>query len=219
MSEFTIWTVPGSPFARAAIAVLIEKGADWRLEPLAPGEQRSPAHLARQPFGKMPAFAHGAFQLYETQAILRYLDRILPEPRLSPTDLRALARMDQVMNVADNYLFKGVVNVIGLQRIVAPLLFGTSPDEAAIAAAMPDAHVVVDELARLLDEQTYFGGSELSLADFMVASQLDFLTTGPEWHPLTHGHDALLTWFDLMQGRASMRLSTMDKLRARALAD
>ena len=50
---------------------------------------------------------HNGFLLYETQAILRYLDRVLPTPALTPADPRRAARMDQVMNVTDWYLFQG----------------------------------------------------------------------------------------------------------------
>jgi glutathione S-transferase len=37
---------------------------------------------------------HGDFWLYETQAILRYLDRVLPQRPLTPPDPRRAARMD-----------------------------------------------------------------------------------------------------------------------------
>jgi hypothetical protein len=56
--------------------------------------------------------------LYETQAIVRYLDRVASGPALTPTDAKAIARMDQVMNVCDWYLFQGVGSVIAFQRIV-----------------------------------------------------------------------------------------------------
>ena len=90
----------------------------------------------------MPVLEHDGFALYETQAILRYLDRILPAPALSPADPKAAARMDQVMNISDWYLFQGVGNVIAFQRIVKPALMGGTADEAAIAACMPAAHGV-----------------------------------------------------------------------------
>jgi glutathione S-transferase len=93
---------------------------------------------------------HDGFVLYETQAIVRYLDRVLPKPALTPADAKCAARMDQVMNVNDWYLFQGVNNVITFQRIVVPRLLGAVPDEAAIAAAMPQAHRVFNELSRLL---------------------------------------------------------------------
>lgn len=218
MSDFTVWTIPGSPYARAVIAVLIEKGADWRLEPLGAGEQRAPDHLARHPFGKMPAFAHGDFAFYETQAILRYIDRVLPEPRLSPGDPRALAKMDQLLNIADNYLFRGVGNVIGFQRIVGPMLLGMTTDEAAIAAAMPDAHRVMAELSRLLGDADYFGGGAPDLADFMLAPQVEFLTSGPEWQALTEDRRNLDPWLARMAARPSMARTTMPALQELARA-
>lgn len=218
MSEFTVWTIPGSPYARAVLAVLIEKGADWRLEPLQPGMTKQPDHLARQPFGKMPAFAHGDFKLYETQAILRYIDRVLPDPALSTNDPKALARMDQLLNISDNYLFRGVGNVIGFQRIVGPMLLGMTPDEAAIAAAMPDAHVVLGELSRLLGDSEYFGGTMPNLADFMIACQMEFLTTGSEWQSLTEGRGNLDPWLARMTARASMVRTTMPMLQRMACA-
>ena len=101
MSEFIVHSVPGSPFGRAVLATLEEKGASYRLSPVAPGTLRSPEHLARHPFGRVPVVEHNGFWLYETQAILRYLDRLLPAPPLTHADPKRAARMDQVMNVND----------------------------------------------------------------------------------------------------------------------
>jgi glutathione S-transferase len=158
MSEFTVYSVPGSPFGRAVLATLEEKAASYRLLPVVPGTLRSPEHLARHPFGRVPVLEHDGFSLYESQAILRYLDRVRPTPALTPGDSRAAARMDQAMNVNDWYLFQGVGNVIGFHRLVGPRLLGLKPDEAAIEAAMPQGHAVFAELARLLGEQPYFAG-------------------------------------------------------------
>src|SRR5882672_12378880 len=167
MSEFTVHSVPGSPFGRAVLATLEEKAALYRLSPVMPGTLRAPEHLARHPFGRVPVLQHDGFSLYESQAILRFLDRVLPVPALTPVDSRAAARMDQVMNVNDWYLFQGVANVIGFQRVVRPRLMGLAPDETAIQAAMPQAHTVFNELARLLGEQPYFAGDAVSLADLL----------------------------------------------------
>src|SRR6202020_3398535 len=95
---------------------------------------------------------------FETQAIVRYLDRVLPGPALTPPEPRSAGRMDQLMNINDWYLFQGAGNVIGFQRVVAPKLMGLTPDETAIAAAMPKAHIAFDALARELDGDAYFGG-------------------------------------------------------------
>src|SRR6266481_9036218 len=179
MSEFIVHSIPGSPFGRAVMTTLEEKGARYRFSPVAPGALRSPEHLARHPFGRVPVLEHDGFLLYETQAILRYLDRVLPTPLLTPADPRRAARMDQAMNVNDWYLFHGVGNVIIFHRVVGPRVMGLTPDEAAIEAAMPKAKTVFNELARLLGPASYFAGDEVSLADLLLAPAVAFFVQTP----------------------------------------
>jgi glutathione S-transferase len=58
-----------STYTRTARLALEEKGVDYKLEEvdILSGAAQSPAHLARQPFGKVPAFEHDGFRLYETR--------------------------------------------------------------------------------------------------------------------------------------------------------
>ena len=218
MSEFTVYSIPGSPFGRAVLATLEEKAATYRLMPVAPGTFRSPEHLARHPFGRVPVLEHNGFSLYESQAILRYLDRALPAPALTPGDCKAAARMDQAMNVNDWYLFQGVANVIAFHRVVGPRLMGLKPDEAAIEAAMPKAHTVFTELARLLGEQPYFAGDTMSLADLLVAPQLAFFTQTPEWSVLSAPHANMIAWLARMEARPSFHATTWDRVAEMAKA-
>jgi glutathione S-transferase len=218
MSEFIVHSIPGSPFGRAVLATLEEKGATYRLSPVAPGTFRSPEHLARHPFGRVPVLEHDGFSLYETQAILRYLDRLLPTPAFTPADPRAAARMDQVMNVNDWYLFQGVANVIVFHRVVGPRLMGLTPDEAAIEAAMPKAHTVFNELARLLGAQAYFAGDTVSLADLLLAPQIEFVTQTPEWSVLGAPHANLVAWLARMQARQSLHATTWEQVAEMAKA-
>ena len=215
MNEFLVHLIPGSPFARAALAMLEEKRAPYQLVPVMPGTLRSPQHLARHPFGRVPVLEHGDFRLYETQAILRYLDRVLPQPALTPIDPRRAACMDQLMNVNDWYLFHGAANVIGFQRIVGPRLMGLTPDEAVIAAAVPKAQVVLDELGRALGAHPYLAGETLTLADLLLGPQLDFLAQTPEWEPLSAPHANLRQWLTRMQARPSFLATTWEKVAAR----
>jgi glutathione S-transferase len=216
MSEFIVHSVPGSPFGRAVLATLEEKNADYRLAALAPGMIKVEPHISRHPFGRVPALEHKGFILYETQAILRYLDRVLPAPPLTPADLTAAARMDQAMNVNDWYLFQGVGSVIGFHRVFGPRVMGLKPDESAIAAAMPKARVVFRELSRLLGPQPYFAGEAMSLADLMIAPQLDVFAETPEWAPLTADGANLAAWLARMNERPSMRATTWKRLAATA---
>jgi glutathione S-transferase len=218
MAEFTVHSVPGSPYGRAVLATLEEKGASWRLLMPAEGGMKGEAHMRRHPFGRIPVLEHGDFSLYETQAILRYLDRIFPSPALTPTDAKAAARMDQVMNVADWYFFQGVGNTIGFQRVVLPRLFGGTPDEAVCQAAMPAAHRVFAEFNRLLGVQSYFAGSQASLADIMLGAQMDLFSQAPEWSQLTADRTNLVTWLDRINDRPSFKATTWDKVAQAAAA-
>lgn len=218
MSSFVVHTIPGSPAARAVMAALIEKGASFRVAGLAPGAHKMEPHLARHPFGKMPVLEQDDFTLYETQAILRYLERILPSPSLIPEDCKDAARMDQVMGISDWYLFQGVNSVIGFHRIVGPRLLGLTPDEAAIAAAMPRAQVVCGELSRLLGDKAYLASQRVSLADLIVAPHMDFLAQTPEWTALTRGRPNLVDWLGRMNQRECMQQTTWEAVAQLAKA-
>ena len=218
MSNFVLHTIPGSPYGRAALLALEEKGARYRVVPVRPGTTKSEPYISLHPFGRVPTFDDDGFVLYETQAILRYLDRILPAPALTPTEAKVTARMDQLMNIADWYLFQGVNAVIGFQRVVGPRLMGLAPDEAVIAAAMPKAHVAFNELSRLLGTKKYFADEKPTLADLMIAPHLDFLAETREWAALTASNPNLVAWLARMNERASMKATTWERVAELAKA-
>jgi glutathione S-transferase len=217
MSEFVIHGIIGSPFVRAVLMGLAEKGRGWRLQPLMAGASKSPEHMARHPFGRVPAVEHGDFQFYETQAVLRYLDRIQPTPPLTPADPQRAARMDQIMGVNDWYLFAHASGPIGFPRVVAPRI-GFPADGSKVAEAMPKARVCIGELARLHDGQAFLAGDDLSLADLMVAPQLSLLTECEEGRSLMAPHAALSAWLERMEARPSMAATTWERLEETARA-
>lgn len=218
MSNFVVHSIPGSPFGRAVLATLVEKSASFRFVAVEARSIKSQPWLSMHPFGRVPVLEHDGITLYETQAILRYLDRVLPGPALTPVDPKVAARMDQVLGICDWYLHQGVNSIIGFQRIVRPRLLGLPSDEAAIAEALPRAHVVFTELSRLLDTNPYLAGPQLSLADMLVASQMDFLAHTPEWAPLTAERANLPAWLARMNERKSFRTTTWERVAEMAKA-
>jgi len=203
MSDIQVFGIPGSPFLRSVEITLREKGLDYQLHAMRPGEHKSEDYLKRHPFGRVPAFEHDGFSIYETQAILRYLDEVFPSPPLTPGNPKARARMNQVIGIIEWYFFPKAAAPIGFNRIIGPRLLGVAGDEAAIADAMPVARTCFAELARLLGEKPYFGGDSVSLADIMLAAQLDLFGECPEGRELIDSTANLRPWLKRMTARPS----------------
>jgi glutathione S-transferase len=72
----TVFGAPYSVYVRSVRLTLEEKAVDYDLVPVdifaAGGPPRE--QVARHPFGKIPAFEHDSFRLYEAGAIARYID-------------------------------------------------------------------------------------------------------------------------------------------------
>jgi len=219
MTRYAVHTVPGSPYGRSVMAMLEEKGADWRLAPIDQADVHGPAHVALHPFGKMPIVEWDGRLLYETDAILRYLDDALPGPSLVPIDLEDRTRMNQVMGICDAYLFPEGARVVVFQRVIGPAIVpGFMPDEAAITEGMPRSHTIFAELSRLLGHREWFGGREISLADLMIGPQLELYRRSPEWTDLTVGRENLCIWLERLEARPSMQATLWERLPERIAA-
>ncbi|QXB54223.1 glutathione S-transferase family protein [Aeromonas sp. FDAARGOS 1415] len=98
MSELTLYLAPGT-CAMAVRIALVEANAPHRIQrlDLAAGEQRSPAYLAINPKGRVPALVTERGVLTETPALLLYVAQRFPEAQLAPLDDPfLLARMQEV---------------------------------------------------------------------------------------------------------------------------
>lgn len=210
MSALVVHGIPGSPFVRMALLACLEKGAPHRLQAMAFSEAKSPAHLTRHPFGRIPFAEHDGFWLYESQAILRYVDLAFEGPSLVPAEAKPAARMQQVMNICDWYVTPSITAGIGWNRVVAPI-FGMPADESAVQAALPQARTCIAALEDLLGAQPYFAGDHLTLADIMVFAHADFMPKSPEGAELLAG-SPLLSWLERMRARPSARATSLETL-------
>ena len=213
MSPIIIPGIPGSPYVRMPLLTCEEKGVAWRLAPMQMGEGKGAEHLARQPFGRIPAMEHGDFKLYETQAIIRYIDQVFDGPVLTPIDSEAQARMNQVMGIVDWYVMPSISSGIIFNRVIKPM-FGMPVDETAVAAAVPMARTCVAALADILGDQPYLAGETVSLADIAALAHLDFMPAAAESAQMLAGSPALEAWLDRMMSRPSAQKTTMQALRA-----
>jgi len=139
MGRPIVYGTAGSTYVWSVRLALAEKGVAHELVEVGFGAHREEPHLSRHPFAKIPAFEHDGFQLYETQAILRYIDEGFPVAPLQSTDLHQFSRMNQIMGIVDAYAWPS---------IAAGILFNGSCDEVRPGGhrTIPgvDSHLVLD---------------------------------------------------------------------------
>jgi glutathione S-transferase len=213
MAKPVVYGPAYSTFTRTVRLALEEKGADYdlvevdtikRLAPDGgPGPGRSPEHLARHPFGKVPAFEHDGFALYETDAIIRYVNEAFPGTDLVPADIRSRARMTQAINVIAGYGYPSLITQIFVQRAVMPIM-GKTSDEGAIAAALPQAETSLKALEQLIGGNSYLAGDRLSLADLLLIPIYDYVRQTPEGEKLLQATPNLRRWWDEVRTRPTV---------------
>ena len=218
MGDIVVHGMIGSPFVRSVLVALEEKGRLHRLVPLRLDALKTPEHRALHPFGRVPVFEHDGLVVYETQAILRHIDRAFPDPAFTPPGLAAAARMDQVLNTIDSYLFADAGAVLGFQRIIAPRFLKRASDEAACAGAERRVARALAVLAGVLGDGPYLTGAAPTLADIALACHLEFLAPTPEGERAIATQPALGAFQARMAARPSFAETTIPALARRFLA-
>ena len=200
---------PGySTYVRTARLALEEKGVDYDLNEINFIADGIPDdHLARHPFGKVPALSHGDFEVYETVAIARYIDEAFDGPALQPSDAAGRARMTQVSAILDSYTYPTAITGVFIQRAVMPMIGGET-DKAAISAALPEAAKAMGVLNEMLGERDYLVGDGLTIADLHLVPIYDYFRQTPEGEGVLAETPALRRWWDTMSQRASVNATT-----------
>lgn len=205
MSEPILYGAAYSVYVRAVRLALMEKRVAYRLQEVdvfAPGGPPAD-YLARQPFGRIPAFEHDGFALYETAAIARFIDEAFAGPALQPGDARQRARMNQIIGILDSYAYRALVWDIYVERVDAPRE-GRATDEARIAAALPRARICLDELTRLMGPAPYLAGDVPTLADLHAAPMFAYFLAAPDGAALLEQRPALAAWWWRIAARPAM---------------
>ena len=205
MSDPVLYGAAYSVYVRIARLALVEKGVAYRLEEVDIFAEGGPPadYLARHPFGRIPAFEHDGFRLYESGAIARYVDEAFPGPALQPAAPKARARLNQAISVLDSYAYRTLVWDIYVERMRAAEN-GRVTDEAKIAAALPRAETCLSALEVLMAEGPWIAGPALSLADLHAAPIFAYAVLAPEGRDLLARHEALRLWWERMARRPSM---------------
>jgi len=169
MSEkLTVYGFEASTFVRTVRMVLAEKGAEYDLVPvdLMAGENTTPEHLARHPFGKIPVVEQGGKRLYETSAITRYLNDALPGKSLVPDNIMNRARMDMAIAIHDSYGYGAMIGLAG--QHLFPDFVGGANEEVRLDCLEKTRKVLTEQM-KMRGDSPWIAGAELSLADLFLA--------------------------------------------------
>ena len=198
MDHVTLYGATYSVFTRIARLVLEESGVGYRLieaDIFDPGALPA-GYQARHPFGKIPAFEHEGFRLFETDAIARYVIESVGGNGLVPETPAARARMTQVQRIADNYAYPILVWGVYVEETR-----GSGP---LAPETVEQAHKVLAVLEELWEGPFLLGG-QLSLADLWLAPVLALFRCAPTGRALLSEFPELEGWLQLLQARPSMQ--------------
>ncbi|WP_223642788.1 glutathione S-transferase family protein [Corallococcus sp. EGB] len=191
---------PMSTCTRKVLIVLAEKGreAEFIHVDLQKHEQKSPAHLARQPFGVVPALEmDDGFMMYESRAIARFLDRTLPGTQLTPADPKAYALMEQFMGVEQSY-FSGPAMKIVMER------FFNTNNEENVAKGREGVKKPLQVIDAELAKRPFLAGNDFSLAEVCWAPYMEYLFIVGE-KDLVAPYKNVMAWWDRVSNRPSVK--------------
>jgi glutathione S-transferase len=202
----TVYGAPYSVYVRIVRLALAEKGVPYDLVEVDIFAEGGPSadHLERHPFGRIPAFEHDGFRLFETSPITRYIDDAFDGPAVMPLDARAAARANQIISMMDNYAYRSMVWDVYVERVRMPLEGGTA-DQAKIANGLQIAEVCLATLQSFMGEAEFLTGPEVTLADIHALPMFDYFNEAPEGADMLAQHLPLKNWLQRMMGRPTAR--------------
>lgn len=170
MSLEIIWA-SGSPYSWTVLLALEIKKQEYKstLIELLKGEGRTPDFLQINPRGKVPVLKDGDTCVYESLAILSYLDRKYPEiPILGDTP----EKNAQIMKVISEYF-----NYMSpmLDHIISSAFWTATPNQSELEQVK---HALFYEMAiyeKTLTESQWLAGGELSAADIVIYPFMELL--------------------------------------------
>lgn len=202
---------PVSPNVRAARMALAEKGITYQFHEISFDHLATDDYAKLNPFRKMPVLQQGEWVLYETPAILGYVDEAFDGVRLQPSSPEARAQMRKWIGIAANYLYPTGVMQLFLQRIMTPIM-GGQPDEAIVADSATVVRQHLDVLEREL-VTPFLVGETLSLADILTGAMVSYINMTREGAALVQERPKTALWLDNLSQRQSFR-STLAGLLA-----
>jgi len=164
---------PASTFARRVRVALIEKQISCELQELdlPAREHRSDWYAKLNPYTRVPTLVEDGFVLFESSAILMYLEATHPSPPLIPGDARGRATVDQHLRLCDAQLGRYAGAILFPRRFLPRERW----DPVAMEAAKQEIGTHLAIVERQLEDRSYLVGDCFTLADIAYLPFLHFI--------------------------------------------
>lgn len=167
----------GSPFStctRKVLMSLLETNTPYELHVIdfAKREHKAEPHVARQPFGQVPAIDDDGFVLFESRAICRYVSAKANDA-LVPSTVRERALMDQWSSVEQSNVSPHAM------KFIYHHVFNRPQEQAVLDAAQAALELAFSALSKPLASQPFLVGDKLTIADIGYMPYLELLNTTP----------------------------------------
>ncbi len=161
--ELVFYTNPMSR-GRTVRWMLEEVGQPYRTELMQFDTLKSPAYLAVNPMGKIPAIVHGDVVVTECAAICAYLADAFPGAKLAPPG------DDPARGAYYRWMFftAGPLE----QAIVNKSLGFAAPKEREVMVGYGNLDLVLDTVEKAVTGRDYLAGDAFSTADLLLGAQL-----------------------------------------------
>ena len=201
-----------SVYTRAVRMALFEKALSYESHEVMPFSDEGKAALAgHHGFGRVPVLQHYAFELYETAAILAYLDEGFDAPVLFPKGAKARARVIQIEGIIDAYLYWPLIRQAFSNAVYCPH-FGEPFDPQLVETGMAVADQVLNALEEIASAGLILTGREITRADCHLAPMMDYFVQVPGAREALDARPSLAHWFDAISERPSFSNTRPDFL-------
>jgi glutathione S-transferase len=180
---------PRSTYTRTARIGLAEKGIKYRMRQCGP---HTPEILEVHPWGRIPVLRDGDVRLFETSAILRYVEEAFPGPTLLPQNIRDRAIAEQWVSAINSYFYD-----LAVRRYVLQYVF-KKEDRSVLEAAAKELPAMLANFERGY-ARPFLAGQNPALPDYFLAPIIGYLEMFPE------SKDALAGCPKLMRAHAAIK--------------
>jgi glutathione S-transferase len=192
-----------STCTRKVLTVLAEHNTPFEMVviDLGKAEHKGAEHLARQPFGQIPAIDDDGFHLYESRAIARYLDA-KHGGSLTPKDQHARALMEQWISIEQSNFSPNAMKLI-YQYMFYPAR-GLPIDQAKIDEGTAGVEKSFAVMETQLASHPYIAGAAFTVADICYMPYMEYLMA-TQAKELVGKYPHVSAWWTKISERPSWR--------------